>query len=522
MICAVSDVAQSPVLGRSVAGSLIFFLHNPSGGAENDLVANSRRLRKDSSDRPAKIGVVASGVLPHKCVVVSEMGGGVIVMPLTDQSPTAGSSFLRHSFGFAGTVTVEDDQSDPSIEIEIVAKGCCVVLVVRMDCVGMYEEKRLTGEPSIDQSFVSELVADSFRVGVVFSEENGKIFFVPDFGSGRHSSRGLGDLEAIRIWPGACWDAKKSGGVRLFTSWDRDGACDAGMAAGVTSSSGLSCLCHRRRWVGLGVMVAKLRIGHTLRRTGCLASGPPEAVGAHRGPVADFDPVGDAFRFEFREARERWAKICLPCLSQSEHFFCERAWICERIAVVPSKFHSPSCGTCLQVPRRASDKIEGLQSVPSAGGSLEVFGRNFFRWTSNLTLGTSMGDAVFAALGCQSALANRMSETGGEDLTHKLGFTNAMIVDWDSISTSDLIKLGIGGLAILSISWVLRSQPDDSICLPSARLHSAPDTASTALEMTFFRTILSSSLVILSTRFGLLAITPLSGAHQRPFSEVGL
>lgn len=51
------------------------------------------------------------------------------------------------------------------------------------------------------------------------------------------------------------------------------------------------------------------------------------AVGAHRGPVAGFDPVSEAFRFEYREVKGRCAKIGLPGLFHSGQFFCERALI---------------------------------------------------------------------------------------------------------------------------------------------------------------------------------------------------
>lgn len=343
-ICAGSStVPQSPILGRSITGSLTCFLHNPSGGAENDFVANSRRLRKDSCDKPTKVGAVAPGFLPHRWVAVSGLGGGVIVMPLTDHSPI-GSSFLRHKFGFAGVVTGEDFQSGPSIEIMAVFS---VFLVVRMDCFEMEEKKEFRVESSLDQSFVSD--AGFFKVGVVSSGgDHSKFSLVPDFGSGRQSSRGLIDLEAIHIGPATCWDAKKSGGVRLFELRDRDGTGDAGMAAGVTSC-GLSHFCHkRRRCVGFGLMTGKVRDAHNPWNPAPDTT-PAGAVGAHKRPVADFNPGGEAFRLEYREVKARCAKTCLPCLFQSGQFLCERAWICERVAVVPSAFHSPFCGACLQM-----------------------------------------------------------------------------------------------------------------------------------------------------------------------------
>lgn len=259
-IGAIPVAPQSPILGRSTTGSLICFFHNPSGGAENVFVANSRRLRRDSSDMFAKIGAVALGFLHHKRVVVSETGGGVTMMPLTGHN--AVGSFLRHNFGFWKTVTDEDFQSGPSIEIMV---KFSVFLVVRTDCAEILEKRVFAVEPSLDQSFVSELVVGSFKVGVVFvfSRDQSRLFFVPGFGSGRQSSRGLTDLEATHIWPVACRDAKESGGIseiRLFT-FDRDGTGDAGMAVGVTTISGLSCFCHRRRWVVAGVMIDEPRTG---------------------------------------------------------------------------------------------------------------------------------------------------------------------------------------------------------------------------------------------------------------------
>lgn len=184
---------------------------------------------------------------------------------------------------------------------------------------------------------------------------------------------------------------------------------------------------------------------------------------------------------------------------------------------MPSVFQSPSCGVCLQVCWCASDKFEGLQSLPTAGSSLEVSGRTTAFWwvrhESNLTLGAPMGDVVFAAVGCQSALVNRISGIG-VDLTQRSEVTGALI-NSGSIFASDSTKSN--ELRIGKLSCVLKSQPENSACLSSARLQSAPETALTVLVVPLLLTGLSSPPVILSMRFDLLTISSLSGAHQRVF-----
>lgn len=342
-----SVVPQSPVPGRPTTASLAGLFHSPSGGAEKALAVNSRRLRRDSSDRPAKMGAVAPGFSPHRCVVGT--GAGVAAMALTVHNPDR--SFLRHRV--AGALCTGDVHRGPSIETGI--GGLCGFRAVRRDNVGA-SASSIRPEP-FGQSFVFASTASSLSVGAVLLEDQRPAPPVPDIG--RHSSRGReGDFEAAHNPAGG--RAKRSGGALTSRFPDRSDGTGTGTAGPAGIVSHFACVfCHS--CAGLGGTRARARSGGGGggggRHKPCCAGCPPplrDESGAHRGPVAGCDRASrGGRRGADRDVGERCAEIglrALPDLAQSGKFF--------------FFFCRPSCGACVQVRRSG-------QSLPcSPGGAI--------------------------------------------------------------------------------------------------------------------------------------------------------
>lgn len=338
-----SVVPQSPVPGRSATASLAGFFHRPSGGAEKALAVNSRRLRRDSSDRSAKMGAVAPGFSPHRCVVGT--GAGVTAMALTVHNPDR--SFLRHRV--AGALCTGAVHRGPSIDTRIA--GLCGFRAVRRDNVEMPASS--TRPEPFGQSFVFASTASSLSVGAVLREDQRPAPPVPDIG--RHSSRGReGDFEAAHSPAGG--RAKRSGGALTARLCDRSD--DTG-TAGIVSH--FACVfCHS--CAGLGGTGARARRGGGgggeggRHKPGCAGSPPPlrDESGAHRAPVADCDRASrGGRRGADRDVGGRCAETglrALPDLAQSGKFFF---------------FCRPSCGACVQVRRSVPGAAAlGCQSAP--------------------------------------------------------------------------------------------------------------------------------------------------------------